>query len=110
MVQRTVTIYTDDLTGTEGEDIATHAFSVDGVNYEIDLGPDNYQKLLDVLGPFMGAGRKVNGGGARRTAKRAQSGGTDAAKVREWAQSQGIEVNSRGRIPADLMEKYQAAH
>jgi hypothetical protein len=110
MVQRTVTIYTDDLTGAEGEDIATHAFSVDGVNYEIDLGPDNYQKLLDALGPFMGAGRKAGRGGARRTAKRPGAGGSDAAKVREWAKSQGIEVNTRGRIPADLMEKYEAAH
>ncbi|MBT2510959.1 Lsr2 family protein [Streptomyces sp. ISL-98] len=109
MVQRTVTIYTDDLTGAEGEGIATHAFSLDGIKYEVDLGPDNYQKLLDALGPFMGAGRKV-GGGARRTAKRGQSGGPDAAKIREWAKTQGIEVSSRGRIPADLLERYQAAH
>ncbi|WP_274564857.1 histone-like nucleoid-structuring protein Lsr2 [Streptomyces spiramyceticus] len=109
MVQRTVTIYTDDLTGAEGEDIATHAFSLDGIKYEVDLGPDNYQKLLDALGPFMGAGRKV-GGSARRTAKRGQSGGPDAAKIREWAKTQGIEVSSRGRIPADLLERYQAAH
>jgi len=50
MVQRTVTVYTDDLTGTEGEDIATHIFSLDGVNYEVDLNPDSYQKLLDALG------------------------------------------------------------
>ncbi|MET9519473.1 Lsr2 family protein [Streptomyces sp. NPDC002994] len=109
MVQRTVTIYTDDLTGAEGEDVATHTFSVDGVNYEVDLGQDNYQKLLDVLGPFMGAGRKI-GGAARRTARRGQTGHGDAAKVREWAQSQGIEVSSRGRIPAELMEQYDAAH
>ncbi|MFD3809249.1 Lsr2 family protein [Streptomyces sp. NPDC058619] len=110
MVQRTVTVYTDDLSGAEGEDVTTHTFSVDGVNYEVDLGHDNYQKLLDALGPFMGAGRKT-GSGARRPAKRgSQTSRGDAAKVREWAQSQGIEVNTRGRIPADLMERYEAAH
>ncbi|WP_256098550.1 Lsr2 family DNA-binding protein [Streptomyces agglomeratus] len=57
----------------------------------------------------MGAGRKTGGGG-RRAGKRTQTSRGDAAKVREWAQSQGIEVSSRGRIPADLMERYEAAH
>lgn len=54
--------------------------------------------------------RRGTGSGARRPAKRGQTSRGDAAKVREWAQSQGIEVSSRGRIPADLMEQYQAAH
>jgi hypothetical protein len=108
MVQRTVTIYTDDLTGAEGEDVVTHAFSVDGVNYEIDLGPDGYQQLLDALGPFVGSGRKV-GGARQSTVKRKRTVGADAARVREWAKSQGIEVNARGRIPAHLVDKYEAA-
>ncbi|MGW7201435.1 histone-like nucleoid-structuring protein Lsr2 [Streptomyces chryseus] len=107
MVQRTVTVYIDDLVGAEGEEVATHTFSVDGVNYEIDLGADSYQKLLDVLGPFMGAGRRV--GGRRRSVKGSQTGRGDAARIREWAQSQGIEVSARGRIPADLVEKYESA-
>ncbi|MEU0213214.1 histone-like nucleoid-structuring protein Lsr2 [Streptomyces canus] len=109
MVQRTVTIYTDDLTGTEGEDIATHNFSLDGVSYEVDLNPDSYQKLLDALGPFVQVGRKA-GGSSRRGGERKPAAGPDAAKVREWAQSQGIEVNSRGRVPRDVIEKYEAAH
>ncbi|MFF7074505.1 histone-like nucleoid-structuring protein Lsr2 [Streptomyces pseudovenezuelae] len=108
MVQRTVTIYTDDLTGTEGEDVATHTFSLDGVSYEVDLNPDSYQRLLDALGPFVQVGRKAVGsrrGGGKKTAT-----GPDAVKVREWAQRQGIEVNSRGRVPRDVVEKYEAAH
>ncbi|WP_329438000.1 Lsr2 family protein [Streptomyces canus] len=109
MVQRTVTIYTDDLTGTEGEDIATHVFSLDGVSYEVDLNPDSYQKLLDALGPFVQVGRKA-GGSSRRGGGRKPATGPDAVKVREWAQSQGIEVNSRGRVPRDVIEKYEAAH
>ncbi|WP_251061677.1 Lsr2 family protein [Streptomyces sp. ISL-100] len=96
---------------TEGDDVATHTFSVDGVNYEIDLGHDGYQQLLDALGPFMGAGRKAGGTLRRAGGKRIQAGKSqDAKKVREWAQEQGIEVSSRGRIPADLMERYEAAH
>jgi hypothetical protein len=109
MAQRTVTIYTDDLTGTEGEDIATHNFSLDGVSYEVDLNSDSYQKLLDALGPFVQVGRKA-GGGSRRGSGRKPAARPDAAKVREWAQSQGIEVNARGRVSRDVIEKYEAAH
>ncbi|MEV3915123.1 histone-like nucleoid-structuring protein Lsr2 [Streptomyces canus] len=109
MVQRTVTIYTDDLTGTEGEDIATHTFSLDGVSYEVDLNPDSYQQLLDALGPFVQVGRKAGGGSRRGGGKKAATG-PDAVQVREWAQSQGIEVNSRGRVPREVIEKYEAAH
>jgi hypothetical protein len=29
--------------------------------------------------------------------------------VREWARQQGIEVNERGRIPADVMAKFDQA-
>ncbi|MGK3945197.1 Lsr2 family protein [Streptomyces sp. RP5T] len=109
MVQRTVTIYTDDLTGTEGEDIATHTFSLDGVSYEVDLNPDSYQKLLDALGPFVQVGRKA-GGNSRRGGGKKTATAPDAVKVREWAQRQGIEVNSRGRVSRDVIEKYEAAH
>ncbi|RPF30377.1 Lsr2 family protein [Streptomyces sp. TLI_185] len=109
MAQRTVTIYTDDLTGSQGDDIATHSFSLDGVSYEVDLNPDSYQQLLDALGPFVKVGRKA-GGGPRRGAGKKATTGPDPVKVREWAQSQGIEVNARGRVPRDVIEKYQAAH
>ncbi|MDH6523133.1 hypothetical protein M2163_000361 [Streptomyces sp. SAI-135] len=109
MAQKTVTIYTDDLTGTEGTDIATHTFSLDGVSYEVDLNPDSYQQLLDALAPFVQVGRKP-GGSSRRGSGKKTASGSNAVKVREWAQSQGIEVNSRGRVPRDVIEKYEAAH
>jgi hypothetical protein len=111
MAQRAVTIYTDDLTGEEGDDIAAHTFSVDGISYEIDLSPDSYQKLLDALGLFVGAGRKTSRGTRRRAGKQDQAAvGPDPVKVREWARSQGIEVNTRGRVPRVVIEKYQSAH
>lgn len=109
MVQRTVTIFTDDLTGVEGEDIAAHTFSLDGVSYEIDLNPDGHQQLLDALAPFLKVGRK-SGGGSRQRGSNKRADGPDAIKVREWAKGQGLEVNARGRVPRDIIEKYEAAH
>ncbi|MDH6221689.1 histone-like nucleoid-structuring protein Lsr2 [Streptomyces pseudovenezuelae] len=109
MVQRTVTIFTDDLTGSEGEDIAAHTFSLDGVSYEIDLNSDGHQQLLDALAPFLEVGRK-SGSSSRRRGNSKQAGGPDPIKVREWAKAQGIEVNARGRVPREVIEKYKAAH
>lgn len=108
MVQRTVTVFTDDLTNTEGEDIATHTFSLDGVGYEIDLNPDSHQLLLDALAPFLKVGRKS--GSAPRRGSNKRTDGPDPVKVREWAKSQGIEVNARGRVPRDVIEKYENNH
>jgi hypothetical protein len=33
-----------------------------------------------------------------------------AKDIREWAKSEGIDVPSRGAIPADVREKFNAAH
>jgi hypothetical protein len=111
MAQKIVTIYTDDLTGEESEEAATHVFSLDGVGYEVDLGPDSYEQLLEALSPFMKAGRKagrVKGKAARRQAVSARA--DDTAQVREWAKEQGYEVAARGRVPAEIREAYDKAH
>jgi len=110
MVQRTVTVFTDDLTDTEGEDIATHTFSLDGVSYEVDLNPDSYQQLLDALGPFVKVGRKAGGAPRRRGGSSKRAEGPDPVKVRDWAKTQGLDVNARGRVPREVIEKYEAAH
>lgn len=36
--------------------------------------------------------------------------GADPAMIREWAKSEGLTVTERGRIPADIVAKYDAAH
>ncbi len=33
----------------------------------------------------------------------------DAAKIREWAKAEGIEVKAQGAIPKDVRDKYEAA-
>ncbi|MEV1008443.1 Lsr2 family protein [Streptomyces sp. NPDC049881] len=111
MAKKVVTIYTDDLTGDEATDVGTHTFSLDGVNYEIDLAPDSFDRLLEALGPFIDKGRKTGrsqrGGGS--SAKR-PAPGADPAKVREWAKENGYEVNGRGRVPGNVQEAYDKAH
>ncbi|MET7391562.1 Lsr2 family protein [Streptomyces sp. NPDC005529] len=109
MAQKIVTVFTDDLTGAESEEVRTHAFSLDGVNYEIDLISDNYDKLLDALAPFIGKGRKT---GRTSRGRKAQSNaeGPSSEEIRAWAKGNGHEVSERGRVPAAVHEAYRKAH
>lgn len=107
MAQKIVTIYTDDLTGKESEEVSTHAFSLNGVNYEIDLAPESYDQLADALAPFIAAGRKT--GRAKGTRKAAATSGPSAVDMRAWAKENGYEVSERGRVPASIREAYEAA-
>jgi hypothetical protein len=110
MAQKIVTVYTDDLTGKESEEVQTHTFSLDGVNYEIDLVSDNYDKLFEALAPFISSGRKVarvKGGGRSR---RQTPDGPSAEELRAWARENNYPVNERGRVPANIREAYAEAH
>ncbi|WP_369275853.1 Lsr2 family protein [Streptomyces sp. R11] len=110
MAQKVVTVYTDDLTGVESEEVRTHTFSLDGVNYEIDLVSDNYDKLFEALAPFIDKGRKL---GRTRGAIRSRKGpadGPSAEEVRAWARQHNYQVNDRGRVPANIRDAYEKAH
>jgi hypothetical protein len=106
MAQKMQVLYTDDTDGSEAQ--GTVRFGYDGTDYEIDLSKKNADKLAKALAPFIEAGRKVPARRAGRGARRASR--HDQSDVREWARAQGIKVSDRGRIPADVMAHYQAAH
>jgi hypothetical protein len=84
-------------------------FGFDGQSYEIDLGKKNRAKFEKSLQPFMDAGRRT---ALRRTARAARGGRsrTDNATVRAWAAGQGLKASERGRISAEVVSKYEAAH
>ena len=41
---------------------------------------------------------------------RRRSGQTDYGPVRAWAKENGYSVSERGRVPAAVLEAYEAAH
>lgn len=113
MAQKVQVVLVDDLDGGSADETVT--FALDGVAYEIDLSRDNAAALRDTLATYVGHARRLGSAGARRGGgrSRARAAGTDGpspAEVREWAKSNGIAVNERGRISADLQAKFQAAH
>jgi hypothetical protein len=102
-MRRTIIQLTDDIDGSAA--VETIQFGIDGVDYTIDLNAKNAKRLRDALAKYTTSARKVR---AAKTAtpKRPES---NAAEVREWAKSQGIEVNERGRVSADLRAQFSAA-
>ena len=108
MAQRTVIMLVDDLDHKEIEaDGQTIRFAYQGIQYEIDLSEKNAKKLDNALAPFLAAARRVDGRAGRRS--KAAPASVDPKAVRRWAQSNGIEVSVRGRIPADILDQYRAA-
>lgn len=112
MAQRTVVVRTDDFDGKElgqGEG-QTITVALDDVEYEIDLSDKNAQRLRADFGKWLDKARRV--GGSRRGG-RSSSGtstrGYEPKAVRKWAESNGIEVPARGRIPAAVVDQYKAA-
>ena len=109
MARKVLTVLQDDLDGSNAKE--TVQFSLDGVAYEIDLSERNANRLRNSLSDFITHGRRV-GGRARRgtgSAKARSFDGIDNKAVRVWAKSAGIELSTRGRIPADVVEQYRAA-
>ena len=118
MARRIVHQLVDDIDGTllevgEGE---TVLFSVDGVAYEIDLTDENAAALRGALDRYIKAARTVSSARATSAAssssgrKRRRSGQQDYSDVREWAKKNGYQVSDRGRVPASVLEAYEAAH
>jgi hypothetical protein len=105
VVSKVITRLEDDLDGSEAAE--TVKFAVDDVEYEIDLSKSNAEKFRNSFGDYISHGRKVGGG--RRSRKSASDGGVDIKAVRKWAESNGIAVSTRGRVPAEVIEKYRQA-
>lgn len=112
MASRTVTTLIDDLSGKDvSGDGRRVAFSLDGIDYQIDLSEKNQMRLQKALGPFISAATRVGGPRrTRRTSIRNSVPASHPSTVREWARQNGYAVADRGRVPADVVTAYNAAH
>ena len=105
MAKRVITTLEDDLDGTQASETIT--FSFDGAEYEIDLNETNARELRTAMSKYTSVSRKS----ALRGRPARNAGATkDTKAVRAWAIANGIPVSVRGRVPADVIERYAAAH
>src|SRR5205809_6015122 len=96
----------DDLDG--GPAAETVRFEIGGSEYEIDLNKKNARTFRRQLAPFIEHARKA-GRGQRRRSVRTASSRHRSSDTRAWAKDKGIPVSDRGRIPASVVEQYDAA-
>jgi hypothetical protein len=106
MVTKTTVALEDDLEG--GPATETLRFSLGGAEYEIDLNAKNASAFRGQLALFATHARKV-GARQRRQATRTASSRERGGAIRAWAKDEGIKVSDRGRIPASVVEQYEAA-
>ncbi|MDV6261944.1 histone-like nucleoid-structuring protein Lsr2 [Rhodococcoides yunnanense] len=123
MAKKIFTQSVDDIDGSviEDESGETIEFSVNGVDYLVDLKAKNASEFHRRIGYYIEHATRVGGRKRRNsptpstTPKEPSSSGTtrDPAQtraVRQWAADNGYEINDRGRIPAAIEEAYNAAH
>ena len=123
MAKREIVELTDDIDGSGIADGAgeTINFSVNGVDYRIDLKDKNAKDFHRKLDYHIEHAERV--GGRRRSAhtsavidaaaaasKSAKRDPAQTRAIREWANANGYEVSDRGRIPAAVVEAFDAAH
>lgn len=106
MATRTTVLHEDDLDGGPAQE--TLRFSLGGTEYEIDLNASNAAAFREQLAPFAAHARKA-GYDRRAQPARTSSSRERGSAIRAWAKGQGITVGDRGRIPASVIERYEAA-
>jgi hypothetical protein len=107
MAQQIQTLFIDDIDGRPAE--GTVRFSLDGTDYEIDLSTEHSEELHKVLAGYVTHARKAGGTARHGSRGRRPADSLDTRKVREWAKAEGIDIKERGRVPAEVIEKYRAA-
>lgn len=110
MAKNTIVEIVDDLDGSRNAE--EMAFSFQGVDYTIDLGKKNRAAFEKLMAPYIQAATKATKTTRPRSSGKRTSGKSvgELAKIRQWAQTTGIEVASRGRIPQSVVDQYRAAH
>ncbi|MFF0546356.1 histone-like nucleoid-structuring protein Lsr2 [Nocardia thailandica] len=89
----------------------TVTFALDGASYEIDLSAANAAALREAFAPWIAKARKVGrtaSTGAKQAAGRSPAP-RNVRQIREWARTQGIDVSSRGRVSAEIVDAYLQA-
>jgi hypothetical protein len=106
VASKTTIILEDDLEGGPADE--TLRFGFGNAEYEIDLNARNADWFRSMMAPFVEHARKP-GRGQRARPARPGPVRQHSAEIRAWAREHGITINERGRIPASVIEQYQAA-
>ncbi|WOC13282.1 histone-like nucleoid-structuring protein Lsr2 [Gordonia sp. MP11Mi] len=109
MAKKTVIKIVDDIDGAELDEYETVRWSLDGKSFEFDTSPAHAEEFRNHVATYVAASRSVGRATPRRGAGSARPG-ANTRVIRQWANENGHPVSDRGRIPADVLAAYEAAH
>lgn len=118
MAQEVKVLLVDDLDG--GEAHGTIQIGVNGAWREIDLSDVHEKEFFEAVSPFWENARNVVGQVKTRRARSTSATATEVrrpardtsgvqSKARAWAHANGVAVNDRGRVSAEVVEAYKAS-
>jgi hypothetical protein len=101
----------DDIDGGEADE--TLRFGLDGASYEIDVNAKRADELRANLWQYIEKARRVGRGGLVSQGRARQARGVRSQRaqnqvIRDWAKGHNIELADRGRIPRDIVRRYEA--
>jgi len=101
----TVTSKVCDIDAAHGE-AESYIYGFGGEFFTADLCAADASKLEKATEPFTAIGTPVS---VRDLARNGTVGSYDPAVVRSWAQANGVAVAEKGRVSADVVEKWRKA-
>jgi hypothetical protein len=111
MAKAMIETLVDDLDGSPAAETVRLGWNGDW--REIDLSKRNAAALSRVLDRYWAASRPVTAEAQarrrRRSAARSKPPTRDPKAIRTWANEHGIDVPTRGRIPAEVERQYNEA-
>jgi hypothetical protein len=109
----------DDVEYAEGHEVEateTRELTVGGVRYRTVLCEANAKDFDADMERWTEHAEKITGSHSSGKSKavgatKSKPKGDDrSVQVREWARTQGMQVSDRGRLPAEIVAAYDAAH
>lgn len=88
----------------------TVTLGIDRNTVEMELCPVHLRGLNAIMAEYLPYARRAGNGSPIRgkRAYRPRAERAESTAIREWAQTEGISVNMRGRIPRDVIAMYEA--
>lgn len=112
MARREITQYFDDLDKTPlaEDELVVVRFSVDGTDYTLDVSAKNAAQFQQDMDKYIQNARTLIPVKPPRRRGGADANRSRTREIRVWAQNHGIEVASRGKIPQEIIEKFNNAN
>lgn len=110
MARKQVVQFIDDLDGKILDEFVTVRWSLGDKQYEFDTSPAHADQFHKTLEKYVAASRRATSARQNRNGTGKVKPVEQIAVIREWARTNGYEVNTRGRIPAPIIEAFDAAN